>query len=520
MENFNLVENLLAISPILMLTVGILLILVLEVIFKDNEKYISLFIALGSILFSIGLSYSLSQYAGSNMEFFASSIKITYIGIALSIIVLIAAFLVTLLSHAYIIKIRANYGEYYAIILLSTLGMVVIAFCNDLFTFFIGFELMSIAVYILSGINRYSQKSNEAGMKYFILGAFSTGFMLFGMSFIYGATGEVIFSEISNKLMASLNSINEAGVQINEVYFYISLVGLGLLLIGFIFKIGAVPFHSWVPDVYEGAPTNVTAFMSTAIKASAFIIIIKILFDAIPALNIYWIDILIAISLITMILGNILALVQKNIKRLLAYSGIAHTGYILAAIVAMGVLSSNGYPIGENNEAVPAVLFYLLAYMLMNIGAFACIIAFSTYEKRELENLEDIQGIAHKHKLVGLIFAISFLSLAGIPATAGFIGKLLIFKSIFVTANLDTPWQNYLYILGITGILVSILSSFYYIRVIANAYFKNTHLDMKASSYWNFSSVGFISMILIILFGIFPQVAYFLLGGYFNLVWF
>jgi len=519
MENI-ISSNLLSISPILIISVGILLILILEVIYKQKDKLIPLFMGLGSVFLSIGMVYILLDFAETKAVFFGGSIKITYFGIAIAIICLLGTALVMLLSHAYIIKTHSNYGEYYALIMLSATGMLTIAFCNDLFTFLIGFELMSIAVYILSGINRYSLKSNEAGMKYFILGAFSTGFMIFGMSFLYGSTGEVVFSEIAQKINEAFTAVSSQEGKLIEVHFYLSLVGLGLMLIGFLFKIGAVPFHSWIPDVYEGSPTNVTAFMSTAIKAAGMAVIVRILFECIPSLTSIWINIFIVIALITVVAGNLLALVQTNIKRLLAYSSIAHSGYILSGIVAMGVISLTNTGADKSNEAISGILFYLLAYLLMNIGAFACLIAFSTYERRELETLEDIKGIGHRYKLLGLCFTIFFLSLGGIPLTAGFMGKLLIFKSIFVSAANGSEWQFSLYALGIVGILTSILSLFYYIRVIAYSYFKNPVSQEIGASYWNFTFVAFIAMILTILFGLLPQIGFIVLGGYFNLTLF
>ena len=330
-------------------------------------------------------------------------------------------------------------GEFYTLILLSTFGMMVMASSLDLITMFIGLEMMSIPLYVLAGIYQDRYRSREASMKYFLLGAFASGFLLYGIAFIYGAFVTTNLSEISAILATGGQPYSQ---------WYAGL-GLILILVGLAFKAGAVPFHMWIPDVYEGAPAPVTAFMSAGPKAAAIIAILRIFTMDLPDIDftvVFWV-----LAAITMTWGNILALNQKNIKRMLAYSSIAHAGYIFVAITVGGV------------EGVSSAAFYLLVYTFMNIGAFAIIVLFA--EREEFyENISDYAGFGSQFPFAAIAMTIFLASLGGIPGTAGFIGKFMIFKAAI---------ENGFYWLAVIGVLNSVVSIFYYLRVVVSMYMKS-----------------------------------------------
>lgn len=328
-------------------------------------------------------------------------------------------------------------GEFYSLILFSTFGMMVMASSADLITIFLGLEMMSIPLYVLAGIYRKRYRSREASLKYFLLGAFASGFLLYGIAFIYGAFGTTNLTNISVMITA--------GEQYSM--FYVG-VGMLLVLVGLLFKAGAVPFHMWIPDVYEGAPAPVTAFMSAGPKAAAIIAILRIFIITNPAVDftyIFWI-----LAAVTMTWGNVLALTQTNVKRMLAYSSIAHAGYILIAIAVGG------------QEGMSSAAFYLLAYTLMNIGAFAIIILFA--EREEFyEKISDYAGFGQQFPFAAIAMTIFLASLGGIPGTIGFIGKFMVFKAAI---NNGFIW------LAVIGALNSVVSIFYYLRIVMTMYMK------------------------------------------------
>jgi NADH-quinone oxidoreductase subunit N len=328
-------------------------------------------------------------------------------------------------------------GEHFVLILFSTAGMMLMAAANDLIVFFLGLETMSVAVYVLAGIRKRDPKSNEAAVKYFILGAFASGFLLYGIALLYGVAGS---TEI-----ASLGS----AVASRSVRPYpMLLAGISVLLVGLGFKIAAVPLHSWVPDVYEGAPTPVTAFMAVAVKAAAFSGIVRIFLGGLKEFQPDWQLVLWILAALTMTVGNVIAIAQSNVKRMLSYSSIAHAGYVLVAVVAGG------------DEGGTAVLFYLLAYALMNIGAFSVVLAVGKRGERN-EEIRDYAGIGLRHPFLGLAMALSMLSLIGVPPLAGFAGKFYLFASA-VEAGLVG--------LAVIGVLNSALSIVYYLRVVVMMY--------------------------------------------------
>ncbi|HEY3217150.1 MAG TPA: NADH-quinone oxidoreductase subunit N [Candidatus Eisenbacteria bacterium] len=347
-----------------------------------------------------------------------------------------------LLSWDYVKRMRINQAEYYALLLAATLGMIVMAASNDLITIFLGLELMSLALYVLVGFRRSRLESNEAALKYFLLGAFASGFLLYGIALLYGATGTTNLARMAAFLVATTLPGNP-----------LLLVGGLLLLVGFAFKVAAVPFHMWTPDAYEGAPTTVTGYMSAGAKAAGFAALLRVALVALGSLQADWTPILVSIAILTMTVGNVTALLQTNVKRMLAYSSIAHAGYVLVAVVAGGV------------DGGSAALFYLAVYSLMNLGAFG-ILALLGRDGDERVLLADLAGLGFKHPALAFALTVFMLSLGGIPPTAGFMGKFYVF-SVAIKAG-HVP-------LVIVGVLNSVVSIFYYLRVTVALYMEEPH---------------------------------------------
>ena len=331
-----------------------------------------------------------------------------------------------------------NRGEYYALLLFACSGMCLMAASADLILTFLGIEILSIATYILAGFKRHDIRSNESSLKYFLLGSFATAFLLYGIALIYGSTGSTNYASI--RALASL----QGDVQGTTV------IGMALLLVGFGFKVALVPFHSWAPDVYEGAPTPVTAFMTVGPKAAGFAALLRILVQALPSLAEDWSLILWLLCILTMTLGNVVAVLQTNIKRMLAYSAIAHAGYILIGIT---VNSETGFS---------AVLFYLVIYTVMNLVAFSVVLSLSrTGDERVY--LDDYIGLGRKAPFAAAALSLALISLAGIPLTGGFIGKLYLFSAAIQKGFVG---------LAVIGVLNSVLSVFYYFRLMVFMYMR------------------------------------------------
>ncbi len=389
------------------------------------------------------------------------------------ILFLIIAFLTILISMDYTKREGIELGEYYALILFSTLGMMLMAAGTHLVTIFLGLETMSISIYILVGMMREDRRSVESALKYFLLGAFATGFLLYGIAFIYGATGSLQLKEIASYIASKKDLLNSPML----------LMSLVFLTIGFGFKIASVPFHMWTPDVYEGAPTSITAFMATGVKAAGFSALIRVFFSALPGFRPDWTSIMWLIAVATMTVGNIVAISQTNIKRMLAYSSIAHAGYILVAFVAGNDLGTSG------------ILFYLMTYAFMNIGAFTCVILFG---KKGEENtlINDYAGMGFKHPLIAAAMTIFLLSMAGIPPLGGFMAKFYVFSAAV---------KEKFYWLAILGMLNSAVSVYYYLRVTVMMYFRESEREITGLQ---FSPASVIALVLALIgtlyLGIFP----------------
>jgi len=433
-EVWSLKFGLIALAPQGVIIVAALVVLLAELFGGEGRKVLPGWLSLAGVVVAAAILFATR---GAEASGFRNMAAADGYSLFLNLVFLTTAGLSILISIEYVVREGLACGEYYALLLLATAGMMLMGAATDLIIVFMGLEILSIPLYVLTGINRARLESSEAALKYFLLGAFASGFFLYGIAMTYGATGTTNLAGIVSFLGSA-----SAGL-----YLYIAL---GLLLIGFAFKVALVPFHMWVPDVYQGAPTSVTAFMSVGAKAAGFAALARVLLYAFPTLESSWAIPLAVLAALTMTLGNLAALAQTDIKRMLAYSSIAHAGYILVGVVA------------ANEAGAASVLFYLLAYALMNVGAFATAIVVGKREEPRVE-IADYVGLASRHPFLAASMAIFMLSLAGVPPLAGFMGKFYLFSA---AVQADLTW------LAIVGVLNSVLSAFFYLRVIVVMYMR------------------------------------------------
>lgn len=459
--------------PLLIIAGSSLLILILEIIFpKDHKKksetaifYFSLIALIAAIYFSF-LDIEKAAFIFSNF------VRINRLTEVLNIMILFGMLITVLSSRDYLIAEGINYGEYYSLLFLSLLGMMLMTAANDLITIFVGLELMSVCFYVLTGFMRKKRESNESALKYFLLGAFFTGFLLLGIAFVYGYTQTTNYS-----LISSMN------IEKNSFY----LLGLLLIFIAFIFKTGSFPLQMWIPDVYEGAPTIIAGMMSAVGKTAAFGALLGIF----SVFNVKSIPLLVAIiAILTMLYGNVVALVQSNIKRLLAYSSIAHAGYIMVGFMLV------------NPGSMHAVLFYLITYIFMQLGAFIVVgvveeKAAITQDPALRTNIESYKGLGKTNPGLASLLSIFLFSLAGIPPFAGFWGKYYIFLSAI---QINFVW------VAIIGILLSLIGVYYYIKIILYMWFYEPVLEFNEPAKKDFAfTAAVISTIGLFLFGFYPE---------------
>ena len=423
-------DNLNLIYPELFIGISLMVLLIVGVFKKNSFNLISKFTAL-SLLVAIPMVYINDNVS---VKLFSNNYIIDELSSFLKILILASSAFALFFTNQYIKDNKIDQFEYPILIMSAILGMFVMVSSNNLIGLYLGIELQSLSLYVLASLNRDSVKSTEAGVKYFVLGALSSGLLLYGCSLIYGFTGSTNYYIIAE----NFDSRN-LGL----------LFGLVFILIGLAFKISAVPFHMWTPDVYEGAPTSVTAFFALAPKVAGFGAIIRILYVAFGNVFVEWQIILIFISVASMILGAVAAIGQTNIKRLMAYSSISHMGYGLAGL-ATGI-----------DEGVSASILYIFLYVVMNIGSFVCILIMKR-KNIYFENIRDLSGLSKNHPVIAFSFTVFLFSLAGIPPLAGFFAKFYIFMAV-VKANL--------FALAIIGLIASVISAFYYLRIIKIIYF-------------------------------------------------
>ena len=459
-------ENLELVFPEIFLSLSIMFLLILGVFKKNSSKLIQ---NISLIILLITAVITFNETLGINkVRLFNNSIIIDYLSSFMKIATLLSAFLVLVVSSNYLKLLQIFKIEYPILILSSVLGMMIMISSNDLIVFYMGLELQSLALYVLATFNRDQIKSSEAGLKYFVLSALSSGLLLYGCSLIYGFTGSTNFDIIASQL----NS--------NE---YTLTFGIVFILVGLAFKISAVPFHMWAPDVYEGSPTSVTLFFSMVPKIAALTVFIRFLY--VPFLNLIdqWQMILIFLSIASMVFGAVAAIGQKNLKRLVAYSSIGHVGYALAGLAT------------GSNEGIQSSVIYIAIYILMNLGLFSCLLMMRR-NNVYYEQIDDLSGLSKNHPLLSLSLLIILFSLAGIPPLAGFFAKFYIFKSVL---------EQSMFFLAIVGLLSTVIAAFYYLRLIKIMYFdkEKEKYDLDHSLWLKFS-LG-VSTLLILIYFIFPS---------------
>jgi NADH-quinone oxidoreductase subunit N len=428
-------KSALLIGPEITLILTGIILIVVDPLIKGRGKRELFWIALLGLAVGFVLNLNRFNQGGSA---FSGALSLDGFAAYFNLIFIIGAFLAIVLARNFIENMGLKPNEYYALILFSTSGMMILSSGREFMSLFLGFEIMSVSVYILSGFNRRSPRSVESGIKYLVLGGFSSAILLYGMALIYGASGSIFLDQIAARF-----DIN------NPLY----LAGTALILTGFVFKIGAFPLHQWVPDIYEGAPVTVTGFMSVGVKAAAFAILLRVFFEGFSEIETDWMQVLWVVSVFTMTIGNLAAIVQRSTKRMLAYSSIAHAGYALVGVVAA---------YGGKELGLSSVLYYLFAYTFMNLGAFG-VLAYLSKDGKECETFEDISGLWQRKPLVAIALGIFMFSLAGIPPTIGFFAKYRVFLA---SVKAEFYW------LAIVGILNSVISAYYYLRVLVYAYMR------------------------------------------------
>jgi NADH-quinone oxidoreductase subunit N len=432
----NLPVALSVIRPELILAGTALVCIALDLLYKPADKMPCWALAFFGCL--AALAATIAAW-GTEQEAFSQLVRMDNLSNFFTVVFLMAGMITLCLSAGYVQREGLMAGEYYTLLLISMTGMLFMAQANDLMTVYLGIEIMSIPVYVLVAMMQKSPKSPEAGLKYLLLGGFASAILLFGIAFLYGAVGTTQLADI-------LRHVPKAMGKSDPLF----LAGVGFLMAGIGFKVSLVPFHMWTPDAYEGAPTSVTAFMSVAVKAAAFSILIRVIVLTLHPMAVTWSQIFWWLAVVTMVLGNVVALIQENIKRMLAYSSIAHAGYVLVAL-------TTGTEIG-----IQAALIYLFIYALMNLGAFGVIIAMSREGDQGVE-IQDFMGLARKHPMYALAMAVFMFSLAGVPPTAGFIGKFYVFSAAVKAGYI---W------LAVIGVLMSAVSAYFYLRVLVVMYMK------------------------------------------------
>ena len=452
--------NIPIVLPEMILAVFGIIVMVFDSYWPNRLRMTGLISIVGIIVSAVALISLASGDAPSSA--FNGMIVTDGLRLSFSFVFLLVTAVTILISSVWIERESVPAGEYHCMLLFATVGMMFMASGNDMVIIFLGLETLSIATYVMAGMRKRDLRSNESAMKYFILGSYASAFLLYGMALIYGATGSTNITEIAAKVSDSN-------------FPALLLVGAAMLLIGFGFKVATVPFHVWTPDVYEGAPTPVTAFMAAGPKAAGFASFLRVFVLGLPLvagvqasqyLHDSWVTALTVMAVLTMTVGNLAAILQNNVKRMLAYSSIAHAGYALVGFIGAGVAST----VAARDEAIASVAFYMLAYALANLGAFAVITLLAQKNDRRAE-FEDYNGIGFKSPVLAFTLSLFMLSLLGLPLTGGFIGKVLVFRPALEAGS------RMLTLLVIVAVINTAVSAYYYLRLIVVMFFKERTTD-------------------------------------------
>jgi NADH-quinone oxidoreductase subunit N len=459
------------IAPELIVCAAAVVVMLVDAFSRPTQRWVTGGISLGGLGLAGVATVSLWLNGTPSADAFNNMIVLDELRLGFTMIFLLVSALTLLLSNVWVENEQLPAGEFHSLLLFATVGMMLMASGNDLVIVFLGLEILSIATYVLAGFRRTDVRSNESSLKYFILGSFSSAFLLYGIALVYGATSiaEPGPGGQLSRIVAGTTNIAEIASRVNTAQYPALLyAGAAMMLVGFGFKIATAPFHIWTPDVYEGAPTPVTAFMAAGPKAAGFASFMRVFVFGLPfvvsttntsAGNLHqtWVGTLVVMAILTMTLGNVVAIVQNNVKRMLAYSSIAHAGYALVGFVAAGAATD----LAQRNKAITSVIFYLLTYAVMNIGAFAVVQLIARSGDRRT-SIEDYSGIGFKTPVLAFSLSLFMLSLLGMPLTAGFIGKILVFGSA-----ID---QGY-YVLVVIGVLNTAVSAYYYLRLVIVMFF-------------------------------------------------
>jgi NADH-quinone oxidoreductase subunit N len=454
-----------SISPFLIVSFWAIALLVVD-LFLDRKGITALLAAAGLLLALIIL---IVRFGSSQVVFGGMIVADTYASF-LQALFLLTGLLGIAVAHDYLHRMGIERGEYYPLLLFTVSGMMLMSLAGDLIVVFVALELLSLPLYVLTGFARPKPESEEAAMKYFLLGAFASGFLVYGIALIFGATGTTNLAGVAAELSGGAGLL---------------LVGAVLVLVGLGFKVAAVPFHMWTPDVYQGAPSSVVAFMSVGAKAGGFAALLRVFIAALPDLAASWAPLTIALAALTMTWGNVAAIVQGNIKRMLAYSSIAHAGYILMALPAASVPA-------VAPGAVSAALFYLFAYLFSNLGAWGVVLAVERIEGGGLQ-IDDYAGLSRRRPGLALAMGLFMLSLTGLPPTVGFVGKFFIFRAALDAGQIG---------LAVVGVLTSVVSAYYYLRVVVVMYMRSGEPETRSEGWLN-ATIG-VAALATFVFGILP----------------
>jgi NADH-quinone oxidoreductase subunit N len=487
------VADLQLIAPELILTVCACIALVMEVVLPYRKSKLIAYFSLISVGFA-GISLGVQYWYLRDvlpLDGFYGMVRIDGFALIFKSIFLVAAAQAIAVSTRYLDIEGEQHGEYYALVLFATVGMMFLACGYDLISLYISLELMALTFYVLVAFTKREKRSNEAAMKYFLLGAFSSGVLLYGMSLLYGIAGSTNLAEIGRSVAAIAGTVGDSGETVTASLRPMLLLGMIALAAGLFFKIAAVPFHMWAPDAYEGAPTSVTAFLSTGSKAASFALYARIFIEALNTMRADWAPLLGLVAAITIMVGNWAAVTQENSKRLLAYSSISNAGYLLLGLVA------------GNSYGYIGLMIYLLVYTLMNMGAFGIIISL---RRRGIigDNVDDMTGLAHKAPGMAAMMAIFMLSLGGLPMTGGFIGKYFLFGGLLQRGKADG--KTWYYWLAAWAIINTVVSFYYYIRFIKVMYLGDRVADDQPLALSPALRAALVASLVGILFiGLYPQ---------------